>query len=579
MEADPRGSELRVNTFVAGDQDNPAVAISPLGTFVVAWESDEQDGEREGIYARLYRSGGTAFGPEFRVNSTTEDDQINPDVAMDATGGFVVVWESESDEGQSIYAQRYNSNGQTINSEFRISPSINSDNNDPAIAQNGDGAFVVAWAGSNINDDAVFDEDPSSTGVYVQRYDTDGSPIASTIRVNTTTLNAQDNPEVAIQSDGSFIVVWESESQDTSGRGIFAQRYNASGNPIDIEFQVNTDVRNDQINPVIAVDMVGNFVIAWESDGGQDGSGSGIYARLYDANGNPQGQPFQVNSTTRGDQSTPSLGMDAEGNFTIAWTSDRNNDDDDDGIYAQQYTVNGARVGSEFRVNSTTESNQTAPSISTQSNGSFVVAWQGETPRGNDNDDLGDGDGLGIFAQRYQGVTAPPPRNRIVGSDRSEKLTGTGSADKILGYGGNDTLLGQGGNDVLLAGQENDTLKGAAGNDILKGQANQDILYGGTGLDTLYGGSGGDTMTGGAGKDVFVIGESVGLETIQDFQDSIDKLTLLDGLTFADLTIRRGQTDSQTSTVISVINNPIAILEGIARNSITEADFIDITTV
>jgi Ca2+-binding RTX toxin-like protein len=436
----------------------------------------------------------------------------------------------------------------------------------------------VVWAASSVSSDSgISDIDSSSSGVYAQRYDKEGASSGNIVRVNTTSRNAQDNPAVAIRNNGSFIAVWESDGQDGSGRGIFGQRYNAKGKRVGIEFQVNTFIRNDQINPVIAVDTVGNFVIAWESQGGQDGSGSGIYARLYDAKGNPRAQPFRVNSTTRGDQSAPSLGMDAEGNFTIAWSSDQNSNDDGAGIFAQQYKLNGERLGSEFRVNSTTADDQTAPSLATQSNGSFVVTWQGETPRG--NPELGDGDGLGVFAQLYQGVTAPPRINRIAGTDRSEKLTGESVADKILGFGGNDTLLGQGGNDVLLGGQGNDVLKGQAGNDVLKGQAGKGTLSGGAGADTLYGGSSQDRMIGGSGKDVFVIGESAGLETIQDFQDTIDRLTLLDGLTFSDLTIRRGQAGTQSSTVIEVRNNPIAILESIAPNLVTEADFVNLSTV
>ena len=43
---------------------------------------------------------------------------------------------------------------------------------------------------------------------------------------------------------------------------------------------------------------------------GQDGSGSGIYAQRYDAQGVPQGGEFRVNSTTSGDQRYSSVAMD-----------------------------------------------------------------------------------------------------------------------------------------------------------------------------------------------------------------------------------------------------------------------------
>lgn len=568
MAADRRGSELRVNTFVAGDQENPAIAVSPLGTFVVAWESEEQDGEGEGIYARLYRSGGSASGPEFRVNTTTEDDQINPDVAMDANGGFVVVWESETNEGQSIYAQRYNASGQQFNSEFRVNPTVDSENSDPSIAQNRNGAFVVAWAASGVDDDVALNADPNSTGVYVQRYDNQGAPLDSTIRVNTTTLNAQDNPDVAIQSNGSFIVVWESDGQDGGGSGIFAQRYNSIGTAIGIEFQINNVITSNQINPVIAVDTVGNFVVAWESNG-QDGSGSGIYARLYDTDGNPRATQFRVNSTTQGDQSEPTIGMDAEGNFTIAWTSQRNDNDERSGIYAQQYSLNGDRIDSEFRVNSTTEDDQTAPSIATQSNGDFVVSWQSDTPSGNDNQGLGDGDELGVFGQRYRG-DEDLPTDLIKGDSRANRLQGSDASDRILGYGNDDILFGGSSNDTLNGGSGDDDLRGQQGDDVLKGEVGRDILKGGVGQDTLFGGAGRDTFIGGGGADIFVIGERFGLEEIQDFTDGIDKIRL-DGTVTS---IRLEQ--PQATTVIYVNNNAIALLSGISQTLITRDDFTNL---
>lgn len=567
MEAAPRGSQLRVNTFGAGDQENSAIAISSQGTFVVVWESENQDGDGSGIYARRYRSGGSAFGPEFRVNTTTEDDQINPDVAMDANGGFMAVWETENQDGQSIFGQRYNANGRQIGSEFRISPTADSENSDPAIARNREGAFVIVWAASQIDSDSgISDIDTSSTGVYAQRYDDSGSATGGIVRINTTTDNAQENPDVAIQTDGGFITVWQSEGQAGSGLGVFGQRYNARGNPVGIEFQVNTIVGDDQFNPVIAADTVGNYVIAWESEG-QDGSGSGIYARLYDANGNPRGLPVQVNSTTRGDQSTPTIDIDAEGNFTIAWTSDRNSNDDGSGIFAQRFDPVGGRIGGEFRVNSTTQDDQTAPAIAAQPNGNFVVSWQSETPRR--DPELGDGDGLGIFAQRYNTVNVPT--NRIEGDADNNRLRGTSEADQIFGFGGNDILVGRSGNDTLNGGTGDDDLKGQQGNDLLKAGVGQDILRGGVGADTLHGGAGRDTMIGGAGADIFVIGERFGLEEIRDFQDGIDRIRL-DRLTFDNLNI--SQQGSTTLIRIANTDTTIALLTDIASNTLTGADFV-----
>ncbi len=51
----------------------------------------------------------------------------------------------------------------------------------------------------------------------------------SEFQVNTTTISVQREPDVAMDADGNYVVVWESNEQDGSSFGIFAQRYNAAG--------------------------------------------------------------------------------------------------------------------------------------------------------------------------------------------------------------------------------------------------------------------------------------------------------------------------------------------------------------
>lgn len=48
-------------------KNSPAVAAAADGDFVVAWNSEYQDGDGQGVYARRYRADGTARGDEFRA--------------------------------------------------------------------------------------------------------------------------------------------------------------------------------------------------------------------------------------------------------------------------------------------------------------------------------------------------------------------------------------------------------------------------------------------------------------------------------------------------------------------------------
>jgi len=74
--------------------------------------------------------------------------------------------------------------------------------------------------------------------------------------------------------------VWESEDdtyyEEDSYCVIYAQRYNNAGIPQGIVFRVSMNTVNSQSNPSVAMDAQGNFVVAYESYG-QDGSLLGIY--------------------------------------------------------------------------------------------------------------------------------------------------------------------------------------------------------------------------------------------------------------------------------------------------------------
>ncbi|MFN7195222.1 MAG: hypothetical protein ACK5UV_01890, partial [bacterium] len=79
------------------------------GGFVVTWDSLDQDGSSFGFYAQRYDSAGVAVGSEFLVNSFTTLNQQSPSVASLGNGGFVAAWRSTAQDGSGsgIYAQRF----------------------------------------------------------------------------------------------------------------------------------------------------------------------------------------------------------------------------------------------------------------------------------------------------------------------------------------------------------------------------------------------------------------------------------------------------------------------------------------
>lgn len=102
------GNVVVVNSTLYGDQYAPR--ISSIGTdYFVVWTSLGQDGSREGVYGKFIHADGTPISGEFRVNTTTIGQQMQPAVASDGSQQFIAVWTSYtgSQYGFDLYAQRY----------------------------------------------------------------------------------------------------------------------------------------------------------------------------------------------------------------------------------------------------------------------------------------------------------------------------------------------------------------------------------------------------------------------------------------------------------------------------------------
>lgn len=396
-----QGGEAQANTFTAGAQTDPAIAADAVGNYVVVWTSAGQDGSSDGIYAQRYNASGAPIGTEFRVNPTTSGAQNRPAIAMDAVGNFTIVWQSHGQDGSDfgIYGRRYNGLGQPLSSEFLINTTTADRQARPAIAMNGAGEFVVAWQSAN--------QDGSGLGVFARKYSATGGAISGEIAVNTTTAADQRNPKVAVDAAGGFVVTWTSGGgQDGGSDGVYARRFAAGGAPASGEILVNTTTAGSQQESVAAASPTGAFLIAWTSSG-QDGSGTGVYARRFDAAGSPLGGEFRVPQTTSGDPRVTAAGATADGDYFVVWDS-IGQDGFGSGVYARRFHSSGVALGPEFRVNTTTAGDQKAAAAAVNPSGHVAVAWQSAGQ---------DGSGDGIFVQRFRyfGVGNQAPTATIHG--------------------------------------------------------------------------------------------------------------------------------------------------------------------
>jgi hypothetical protein len=394
----PVGGEFQVNTYATSVQRDPAVAMNPDGNFVVTWMSFGSSGSDTSgfsIHGQRYASDGSAEGAEFQVNTYTTNWQQYPSVAMAADGGFVVVWysvgSSGTDTGISVQAQRYASDGSPAGGEFQVNTYTTNNQTSPSVAMEANGDFVVVWQSQGSG------TDPGGYSVQAQRYTSNGSTQGAQFQVNTYTTGAQVWSSVAADDDGDFVVVWTGPSGTDTSDGIRGQRYASNGSTAGGEFQVNTYTTNSQGFPGVAAEANGDFVVVWHSNGssGTDTSGESIHGQRYASDGSVLDGEFQVNTSTTNSQTQASVAMGPAGEFMVVWSSagSYGSDSSSRSTQGRRYASDGAPLAGQVQVNTNTPDGQESPSVAGFASG-YVVAWEDE------------GADFDVKAQRYA-PTAP----------------------------------------------------------------------------------------------------------------------------------------------------------------------------
>ncbi len=453
-----------------------------------------RDANNQNILAQRFNADGISMGPETQVNTTTGGLRWSVDaVSTLSDDNFVVVWHADQGGTFDIFMQRFTRTGTPVGSETQVNTTATDSQINPTVAGLTGGGFAVIWQ-SNL-------QDGSLNGIYAQRYDSTSTAVGGEFLVNTTTAGEQVNATIAALSNGGFVIAWEDQVNDSASYGVYQQVYDSSGVAVGGETLVNSTSTANQFWPDVASLEAGGFVTVWQSTHADTGD---IYGQQYDASGTAVGGEFLVNTTTTGLQERASVTGLEDGGFVVVWESP---DATLDGIFGQRYDAAGTVVGSEFQINNFTSADEWNASVTALPDGGFAVVWQNS-----------DGDGasdMGIRTRIY-----------YVGANSAVNETGTAGDDVYFGSTVNDTISGGLGNDELLGGAGNDVLSGGAGNDTLEGGPGNDTLYGDTGNDVLIAGAGSSAATGGAGADTFFFTESSGYVSITDFEKGLDKIKI-----------------------------------------------------
>lgn len=414
------GNRIGNNFMIENEYgNNPSISMFTNNEFIVTWTNNQD----YSIYAQLFSADGTPKAPNFLVNDdNTNFNKALPVVTTLNSGNFAIAWQDERNGNSDIYAQTFDNGGNPLGSNILINDDFTSkEQQNPSIATDGVDEIMIAWQdargtwakrdiffqkvltdgsklGNNysVSDQVVFDYQetpdldsdsigncvvvwegpgPEGVGIYGQIYTNEGVNVNDNFKIidgTSTPIPSVRYPSVAVGPDGYFTVVWEDVRNDGLG-DIMAQRYTNNGLPIGTSFKVGNFAHGSKEGfPQIAADGMGNFIIVWHFFP-EDLDGD-IYAQWFSAEGIPAGDAFRINDITFSYQSVPSVAMNNNGEFVVAWqenrwTASRN-------IHARKFNFDGSPVGGDIKVNDITgEFGQIKSKVAINDDGSFAVTW------------------------------------------------------------------------------------------------------------------------------------------------------------------------------------------------------------
>ena len=238
---------------------SPQVAVNANGDAITVWT--QSDGTRYNVWARRYDAV-TGWEMAMLIESET-GFASDPQIALDANGNALAVWEQPIGSRDNIWANRYDA----ITGWGTPSLIENTDWNafSPQVAFDANGNAVAVWRQVN----------GTRYDVWANRYDAATGWGTATLIETDNTWHAGD-PQVAFDTNGNALAVWP--QSDSTNYNIWANRYDATtgwGTATLIE----TDNAGDAFDPQIAFDANGNALAVWRQF---DGTRYNIWANRYE---------------------------------------------------------------------------------------------------------------------------------------------------------------------------------------------------------------------------------------------------------------------------------------------------------
>lgn len=275
-------------------------------------------------------------GPLTQVNQTRSTGEPTTAVAPDGSG-FVVAWPGYGAPYSGLFVRRFDSQGDPIGPEHELDAGLGGFQS-PDVALSASGGLAV-WNGG---------PDYEGYRVFGRLLDEDGVPVGYPFRLQSSPALFVDQPAVAADGAGGFLVVWRQKEIGQAGGTLFLRRVDGDGNLVeDASIVFHSDDRLPT-SPAIGAAPNGTFFVAWNDcpDFGMPVS-CGVRMQAFDAEADRRGGPRVLASWEERHSRAPSVSVDADGNHAVTWPWCRGDDslNPDCGLDTVYFGPQGQKLG------------------------------------------------------------------------------------------------------------------------------------------------------------------------------------------------------------------------------------------
>lgn len=302
-----------IETGTAGDALVPTVVVDSSGNGIAVWR--QFDGSQFNIWANRYTGSTTSWGTPTLLESDDTGNADAPRIAMDANGNAMAIWSQKVFNWNSILSNRFDASTGGWGTATLVETNDTNNAKFPEVAMDATGNAVVVWEHWENRPDKGF---IGPSRIASNRFNVGAGTWGTPVFVDADPRIGQ-FPDVTMDGAGNALAAW------TQGDDAVASRFDAGtgtwGTPVLIE---TNNVGPEGVERVrIAADTAGNTIAVWDQF---DGTEINIFSNRYSVGTGAWGTAELIETDNAGSARGVRIAKNAlNGNALAVWTQEDSN--------------------------------------------------------------------------------------------------------------------------------------------------------------------------------------------------------------------------------------------------------------